>query len=274
MRIEVWRQESGRWVLGDYATPGNIQGLADLMFDNVDIRSSSVIMAINVAQKAGEVVVGVAFTEATSGRTLGVAEFPDDSMFSNLESAIIQQNTKECLVSDSLTPVEAEKLDFLFERCQVLQTKTERSRFSTKTLEKDLNSLLDSETLVDALEKMKMTAAMAALGALLDHLNLVDIPSNHGEYTLFTYTLGQYMKLDATAVEALHLRSATENRNKATNLYSLLNKCKTAAGSRLLSQWLKQPLLSLSEIEKRQNLVQVFYDDEQSCQLMQVFHLM
>jgi DNA mismatch repair protein MSH2 len=34
------------------------------------------------------------------------------------------------------------------------------------------------------------------------------------------------------------------------SVYGLLNKAKTAQGSRLMAQWLKQPLMNLSEISK------------------------
>lgn len=42
------------------------------------------------------------------------------------------------------------------------------------------------------------------------------------------------------------------------SVHQLLNKCKTESGRRLLWQWLQQPLLDLTEINLRQNIVQEF----------------
>lgn len=41
---------------------------------------------------------------------------------------------------------------------------------------------------------------------------------------------------------------------KNTTLHGLLNKCKTAQGTRLLGGWLKQPLVNLHEIREDINL--------------------
>jgi DNA mismatch repair protein MSH2 len=38
--------------------------------------------------------------------------------------------------------------------------------------------------------------------------------------------------------------------NRNTTLLGLLNKCKTAQGTRLLGSWLKQPLVNLHEIRE------------------------
>lgn len=79
---------------------------------------------------------------------------------------------------------------------------------------------------------------------------------------------------------------------KNTSLHSLLNKCKTAQGSRLLSTWLKQPLVNLHEIRmwqwrcalqqvllniafkspigSRQDLVQTFISDSSTRRILQV----
>ena len=59
------------------------------------------------------------------------------------------------------------------------------------------------------------------------------------------------MRLDAAAVSALNLMpTVLDGGNKTMSLFGLLNKCKTAQGTRLLLQWLKQPLLDLFEISE------------------------
>lgn len=90
---------------------------------------------------------------------------------------------------------------------------------------------------------------MTATAALIRYLDLMRDSSNFGHYTLNHYDLKQYMRLDASAVQALSLLpGARDTGNKNTNLLGLLNKCKTAQGGRLIGQWLKQPLVNLHEI--------------------------
>lgn len=68
------------------ASPGNLQQLEDLLFSNIDNLSSPLVMAVKLTLANGGTtrIVGVAFADASS-RKLGVSEFLDDEMFSNLE---------------------------------------------------------------------------------------------------------------------------------------------------------------------------------------------
>lgn len=95
--------------------------------------------------------------------------------------------------------------------------------------------------------------------------------SNFGQYHLYQHNLSAYMRLDASALRALNLMPGpNDGANKTMSLFGLLNKCKTALGTRLLAQWLKQPLLDLSAIQDRQTLVEAFVLDTEVRQMLQV----
>jgi len=91
---------------------------------------------------------------------------------------------------------------------------------------------------------------MHAMSALINYLDLTRDENNFGHFNFKQYSMGQYMRLDASAVQALSLlpNARETGSNKNMNLLGLLNKCKTAQGSRLIGQWLKQPLVNLHEI--------------------------
>ena len=95
---------------------------------------------------------------------------------------------------------------------------------------------------------------MSAAAAVISYLNLLGDSSNYGAYGLQHHDLSQFMRLDASALRALHLMPDSNGTGgsgtKNMSLFGLLNSCKTSQGSRLLNQWLKQPLVNLHEIRE------------------------
>ena len=47
------------------------------------------------------------------------------------------------------------------------------------------------------------------------------------------------------------------------SLFGLLNKCQTGQGSRLLNQFIRQPLVEKDEIEKRLNFIELLISDSE-----------
>ena len=273
-RIEVW-ETSGRmqWKVTKQASPGNLQDIEDELGGQVD--SAPIILAVKVSAKASEARnVGVCFADA-SVRELGVSEFLDNDLYSNFESLLIQLGVKECLVQadGQKKDVELAKLRAIADSCGVAIAERTVGDFGTKDIEQDLTRLLRDERAAGTLPQTDLKLAMGSAAALIKYLGVLSDPSNFGQFQLYQHDLSQYMKLDASALKALNLMPGPRDGSKNMSLYGLLNHCKTPVGSRLLAQWLKQPLMSLEQIERRQQLVEAFVMDTELRQTMQEEHL-
>ena len=273
-RVEIW-ETTGRmqWKIKKQASPGNLQDVEDELGGQLD--SAPIILAVKVSARASQARnVGVCFADA-SVRELGVSEFLDNDLYSNLESLLIQLGVKECLVQldASKKDVEWAKIRTIADSCGIAVAERAIGDFGTKDIEQDLSRLLRGELAVGILPQTDLKLAMGSAAALIKYLGVLSDPSNFGQYQLYQHDLSQYMKLDASALKALNLMPGPRDGSKNMSLYGLLNHCKTPVGSRLLAQWLKQPLMSLEEIEKRQQLVEAFVVDTELRQTMQEEHL-
>lgn len=188
---------------------------------------------------------------------------------------MIQLGVKECIIQadEKNKDYELGKLRGLLDRCGIVMTFKKTADFSVKDIDQDLSRLLTSEVAAGILPQTESKLAMGAASALIKYLGLMNDDHNFGQYRLYQHDLAQYMKLDASALKALNLMPGPRDGSKNMSLYGLLNKCKTPVGTRLLAQWLKQPLMSLEEIEKRQILVEAFVEDTELRQTMQEEHL-
>lgn len=236
------------------------------------------ILAVKITAKASEArSVGVCFADA-SVRELGVSEFLDNDLYSNFEALLIQLGVRECLIQadkaekDKRDP-ELTKLRQIIDNCGVAVSERSAVEFGTKDIEQDLARLLKDERAVTLLPQTELKLSMGSAAALIKYLGVLHDPSNFGQYQLYQHDLAQFMKLDAAALKALNLMPGPRDGAKSMSVYGLLNHCKTPNGSRLLSQWLKQPLMSKQDIEKRQQLVEAFASDTELRQTMQEEHL-
>ena len=278
-RIEIWGSTSGRhWKLIKQASPGNLQDVEDDLgsvggLASMDL-AAPIILSVKLSAKATEARhVGVCFADA-SVRELGVSEFLDSEVYSNFESLVIQLGVKECLVQvdSARKDVELGKIRAIADSCSIAVSERPVADFGVKDIDQDLSRLLRNDTGA-MLPQTDLKLAMGSAAALIKYLGVMTDPSNFGQYQLYQHDLSQYMKLDAAALRALNLMPGPRDGAKSMSLFGVLNHCKTPVGSRLLAQWLKQPLMDSTEIEKRQQLVEAFYNDTELRQTMQEVHL-
>ncbi|KAI9037636.1 mismatch repair ATPase MSH2 [Aspergillus affinis] len=281
-RVEIWGSVGtgkGHWKLVKQASPGNLQDVEDELgsvgagLGHMD--SAPIILAVKISAKASEArSVGVCFADA-SVRELGVSEFLDNDIYSNFESLVIQLGVKECLVQMDASRKDAElgKIRTIADSCGIAISERPVADFGVRDIEQDLTRLLRDERSAGTLPQTELKLAMGSASALIKYLGVMSDATNFGQYQLYQHDLSHFMKLDASALRALNLMPGPRDGSKSMSLFGLLNHCKTPVGGRLMAQWLKQPLMDLTEIQKRQQLVEAFVVNTELRQMMQEEHL-
>lgn len=241
------------WKLTRKASPGDLHEIEDLM-DN-GLEQKPIAIAVKVKAGAGVYDIGVAFVDISS-RHFGILQFIDNDLFSNLESFAIQIGAKEALTCES-TALESSRIQGIFNKMGILAVERSGALFAHKHVCQDLERLTGKSSL-ELTAISDQTLALGAAGALIHYFSLLSQTQDYGHYELISHNLEKFMRLDSAAIRALNVMPGPRDGEKSMSLYGLLNHCKTLAGSRLLNQWLKQPLMELDDIRARHNLVEIF----------------
>ncbi|XP_050255775.1 DNA mismatch repair protein MSH2 isoform X3 [Quercus robur] len=260
--LELYEGSGSNWRLVKSGTPGNLGSFEDVLFANNEMQDSPVVVALSPYFRENGCTIGLSYIDLTK-RVLGLAEFLDDSHFTNTESTLVALGCKECLLPiESGKSKESRNLHDALTRCGVMLTERKKTEFKTRDLVEDLGRLVkgSKEPVRDLVSAFEF--APGALGALLSYAELLADESNYGNYTICRYNLDSYMRLDSTAMRALNVMESKTDANKNFSLFGLMNRtCTAGMGKRLLHMWLKQPLLDVKEINSRLDLVQAFVED-------------
>ncbi|KAH0934368.1 hypothetical protein HID58_011485 [Brassica napus] len=260
--VELYEGSGSNWRLVKAGSPGNIGSFEDVLFANNEMQDTPVVVSLFPSFQESRCVVGMAYVDLTR-RVLGLAEFLDDSRFTNLESSLVAIGAKECIFpAESGKTNECKSLYESLERCGVMTTERSRQEFKGRDLESDLKRLVKGniEPVRDLISGFEL--ATPALGALLSFSELLSDEGNYGNFTIRRYDIGGFMRLDSAAMRALNVMESKTDANKNFSLFGLMNRtCTAGMGKRLLHMWLKQPLVDLNEITMRLDIVQCFVEE-------------
>ncbi|KAG5420032.1 MSH2 [Candida metapsilosis] len=251
-RVEIYSNRTYQLLVS--GTAGNLESISKEYGINFEFQdcSSSSIAAVKLHGNA----VGVCIIEDNK---IHLCEFEDNDLYSNLEGLLLQFGIKEVVLPN----LSEKKLLQVINKIGNIVVST-ISAFNTKNIEQDLVKLLEEDNIqmVFSSKGMKLTEytlSLSCCNALVAYLELLENDESKN-FTIDKYDLSAYMKLDSSTIKALNVFPEFKSTS-INSIFELLNRCKTSGGSRLLSQWLKQPLTTVEAIEERQSLVQILMDD-------------
>ena len=103
--------------------------------------------------------------------------------------------------------------------------------------------------------------AVRALGALLNYLFETQKQNLKHLTHIRHYEIGTRMALDKATVRNLEITETLYEKKVQGSLLGVLDKTRTAMGSRKMRQWLREPLNDAAEINERLNGVEELYHD-------------
>jgi len=102
--------------------------------------------------------------------------------------------------------------------------------------------------------------AISAAGSIIEYIQETQ-KGVLGQLTrLATYSTDSFMALDIQTQRNLELFQSNRPGTTTGSLLSVIDLTRTAIGGRLLKRWLSQPLLDITELVKRQDVIHWFFD--------------
>jgi DNA mismatch repair protein MutS len=214
---------------------------------------------------------GVSFCDVSTGEFYATVCRSEDEVCNELgrfapSEALLSARADEC---ETLHAVLTQKLGCCIDR-------GEEALFSAEECEAALASQFGKT--VQELGIAAQQSVILSAGALLGKLRQLQRGELSHIRSFEYYLSGKFMELDLNARRNLELTETLRGKEKRGSLLWVLDKTKTAMGSRMLRSWLEKPLLSPAEIGRRQSAVEELVRktiprEELICQLREVTDL-
>ena len=193
--------------------------------------------------------IGISIADVTTGDFL-LSEVSD---LKQLNDEIVKYCPAEIICNENFL-VSGMDTEELKARMGITLTSLEPHFFDEERAKKILTKHFKVNTL-NGLGITDFPNGIIAAGALLNYLTTMQ-KSDLGHFThIYPYIPNKYMLIDSSTRRNLELVETMRDKTKRGSLMWVLDKTKTAMGARLLSNYIKQPLLEQEEIENRLDAV-------------------
>ncbi|MBE6530876.1 MAG: DNA mismatch repair protein MutS [Ruminococcaceae bacterium] len=199
---------------------------------------------------------GISFADISTAHVFATS-FSGDDVIAHICNEIATYQPREVI-----TNISSEKLGdaktVICERFSAMLDDRQSPRFdfagAKERVKKQFPDTVSRDIMVDR-------ALVSSLGALLSYVE--DMQKYDISYMkeLNVYSDDQYLEIDINTRRNLEITETMRNKERRGALVGVLDKTHTAAGARLLRQWMQHPLLSTAKINSRQNAVEELAGD-------------
>jgi DNA mismatch repair protein MutS len=202
---------------------------------------------------------GLAYCDLSTGE-IGAAEFSKKGFIESLINELVKLSAKEVLILASEDGRENELQSELNNLSDAYVTVLDSSYCSRPLAEERICSQFGVKSLT-GIGLGERPMSVIALGALLTYLFETQKQNLSHIKKLKISDLGSVMSLDKATIRNLELTESLFDKKTQGSLLGVLDKTRTAMGSRKMRQWLKEPLNQVKPITERLDAVEVLLDD-------------
>ena len=196
--------------------------------------------------------VGVAWAELSTGRffTTAIAA-------SQLADLLARISPKETLVGSA----HRSKLDELeLNSSDSMLTERPDWGFGVQTATELLKQQFDVASLDGFGLEAFGPSAIGAAGAIIEYLRETQRNSVEHFNSVLPFRQSQFVEIDSATWRSLELSRTIRHGSREGSLLGVIDRCKTPMGSRLLGEWISNPLTELTQIATRHDAVAELVD--------------
>ena len=194
---------------------------------------------------------GVAFADVSTARVFATF-FCGDGIDVKLRNELGTYAPSEIILNVSDSKL-GELSDFIRSGLGAMINDNRASQFDYESCVDRVREQFGESIKNDHIENKPMVSALGALLSYVEETQKKDISYIKD---LTVYQEGQFLEMDINTRRNLELTATMRSKEKKGSLLGVLDKTVTAAGARLLCNWVEHPLLNVGDICRRQNAVE------------------
>ena len=232
-------------------TPGTV-----VESNMLEERKNNYIMAI---YKTG-IYFGIAVSDISTGEFYA-SQIKETNNFALLLDEISRFTPSEIIINKMMadSSEELSKIRERFPQSYISNFKDEFFKDDSEITRLRFNLQDVNGNEVKNLEDKSLT--ISAINALTEYLTQTQMTSLDHINKITIYSISRYMSLDINARRNLEITEKMRDKSKKGTLLWVLDKTSTSMGGRLLRRWLNDPLIDVTEINKRLDSVKELKDD-------------